>query len=166
MRIVLRFSPATRIESLIIGDDDPHRVELALDGGALFGPRTGGGVIARPPEPFGPNQQRVAFTCGEDQFDMFMQFALEQTGKPFDWFWLPACRMKGKLSRDWRSPNSWAGPEMMQWLSEIAGIPLIAEPPKNLVTTKELFQSPRLSVVGRYACTDKWERWKVWGTTM
>lgn len=165
MRIVLRFSHGSAVERLFLGGQGPHRVEIVLSGGALFGPRRNGGVVARQPELYVDGQIRMALICGDKAFDTFMSNAVEQTGKPFDWTWLVASRMKGWLPRAWRNPDSWSGAEMIQWLSEMAEIPILKIPSNRLVTTQQLLlaQKPNMCVVGRYATSDEWQRWKVWG---
>lgn len=165
MRVVLQFSFGGQLERAFLGIEFPHRVDVVLDGGAIFGPRPFGIVEPRTPDEFG-YPTRFAFTCGVEPFETFMGVINEQAGKKYDFAWLFSCKTGVELRFDRWDQKRWAGPELVVFAAGVAKnnlIPIV-DVAKKFVTSRDLLKSTLLSPVGRRATSDKWRHFDVFGT--
>lgn len=119
-------------------------VDFVLPDGKLFGALSvegGGGV--RFHELQSPSHYSRLERFEVDAPDSVLDFALSQTGKPYDW-----AGIFGILTRNrkWEDDDKWFCSELTAWAFQKAGVPLLIET-SNRITPRDLLISPLLKPV-------------------
>ena len=115
-----------------------NHVDIVMPDHTLTGARAEGGVQNRP-----ANYRRFArvkrFQTAlsvEAEKEFYLCLA-EQIGKPYDWTGI----INFVVDRDWRNPDHWFCSELVAWLFEKAGRPLLRVDSADKVTPRDLTTS-------------------------